>query len=1746
MLAGALALACGAAGGEPGRDAENARSLRIVAFGDSTTAPRDRVPVYAELLQKELRARGVDARAINAGAPGATTETARARFPKDVLAHDPDLVVIQFGINDAMVDVWKDPPATGPRVEAKWYEQNLRYFVSKLRSGHARVILMTPNPLRWTPALKKRYGRAPYRVDDPDGLNVLLSKYAQIVRRVAEAEKVPLVDIYGAFEKHGKGQGQSVDDMLLDGMHPNAAGHRLVAALLLRHLLPLVTAKAPAPTQPDEARPPKAAAMKRGSGQLMLNVLCTEVTHAADQPCTLGAALVPLSDGSVMHIYASGPSAKDLVPGSLRLVCRVTADGGKTWSPARPIHEQSERQLACPSALRTRDGVLHAFFLRVKDMPVSARDIGAVSSGELCAVRSSDDGKTWGPPVVLSKGRVCSTNGAVQTRKGDVVVPFSRLSEPAGCVAHTAVSSDGGVSWRVSEAVDIGGRGRDGSALDPCVVEKKNGLLWMLAQTSRGAFWEAHSQDGGRTWAGPRQTPIAASSAPGHVTRLLSGRLALVWNPRGEGRRELHLALSDDDGETWGEPVVLAQGKHVACPFVFNPAPGDLWVGFHDFRAGPDAPRVAHVRLAERSLLAALSQEGTPARTREGTGTEAEATVAAPKVIRPPIARGSVESGSALVVLPGGAWEVFLARTMEGAARLCRRRSDDAGLSWSKIETLRELPGGGWSAGTAILDNAGEVHLFLLRARGEGQTPGVDRYQDIWHVRSTLGRTQWGEPRRIFEGWVDSLRNAVQLPAGRLVLPFAHWVAWEAGAPRKGASAVTTLCSDDGGDTWTVSQARLMVPTPDGVVSDHAGASDPTIVSFRGGRLWMLMRTQTGRLYESFSRDGARWTPPQASRFRSPDSPAFALRLPDERVVLFWNDCADPLAGKGRRGRGGQDVLHAAVYDPDDMAWLHHREVYRDPERNERPPAPGRCPAADPRAVVARDGTIVLATGPTKDGRSLLVIDPRWLRATKHRDEFAGGLSGWSVFRPPGPGEQAPGGRVQGARLVDDPTRASGSALRLRTLKGAPGDGAVWNFPRGRRGRLTLRAMLLSGFGGIVLSLADRFHGPTDAAAEERALFRVAIGPKGKLRHAQRLRLAQWFTLELLWDVGSRSCRVLVDGKVVDKLPLDDPATEGPCYLRLRSTAPEADLAGMMVESVRAQVSNVLPRAARRSPLVREPSAPVLLRTAPQNQANLVGLPNRELKCFYVGTGRRSIRSITSSDGGSTWEDERIEFWLPGPGANSCAVLRTDDAELHAFFLVWRGTRGPLAVARFLDAWHCKTKRRGAVWGECRPVFRGFVDSLNASVQLRSGRILLPHHVRIPLRQMGPPSGCCEALVSYSRDGGRTWAQSPTRLTAPCTADYNGANLGATDPAVLELSDRPRMGAVWMLMRTQTGFLYESFSENGVDWTPARPSRFRAPDTPAMPLRLPDGRIVVFWNNCETPPKVDGRGVYGGRDALHAAVSSDGGKTWRGYREVYLDPLRDVTPLRGGDRGTAYPHAVLRPDGKIVLVTGQGEGRRAILLISPAWLLETRREHDFRTDGVEDWSLFKSVGEARLWRRKRVEGAKLIQHPTQLGVTVLHLGRPDEEPGDGAVWSFPFGAKGEVSLKMMLRAGFGGASVALADRYVEPTDERAEKQALFHLAVDATGQMMGGPRVGTERWVTLTLRWDVARKTCGVLVDGEPAMTLPMQGDEARGACYLRLRSSAAAVDPVGWLVESVKASVVDASGPAPERRRAP
>ncbi len=209
---------------------EKSHHFRITAFGDSTTAVREGVrKVYAQRLAEILAKSksGFTFEMINAGVSGHDTKQGRARFQRDVLNRKPSLVIIQFGLNDSCIDVHKGK--TEPRVPRAVYEQNLVYFIQILRDRKSSVILMTPNPARWTESLKATWGRPPYDIDDPMGFNLLNEKYAESVRRIAREMKVPLVDVYQLFVNYHQKDGSSMDDLLLDGIHPNDRGHRLIA-----------------------------------------------------------------------------------------------------------------------------------------------------------------------------------------------------------------------------------------------------------------------------------------------------------------------------------------------------------------------------------------------------------------------------------------------------------------------------------------------------------------------------------------------------------------------------------------------------------------------------------------------------------------------------------------------------------------------------------------------------------------------------------------------------------------------------------------------------------------------------------------------------------------------------------------------------------------------------------------------------------------------------------------------------------------------------------------------------------------------------------------------------------------------------------------------------------------------------------------------------------------------------------------------------------------------------------------------------------------------------------------------------------------------------------------------------------------------------------------------------------------------------------------------------------------------------
>jgi len=285
----------------------------------------------------------------------------------------------------------------------------------------------------------------------------------------------------------------------------------------------------------------------------------------------------------------------------------ISEDDGQTWSAPRPIlDEEVPGRPTTGPLIRTRDGVLILIYSDMETYQWNWDNATVSPNGpcvlDIWSIRSLDEGHTWVDRQRILDGYCGCINDIIQTKSGHIVVPVQdMLLDPVRHVQYTYVSADDGKTWRRGNMIDLGGRGHHDGALEGSVAELSDGRVLMMLRTNLGRLWEAYSEDHGQHWRTLRPSRLDASSAPAAVQRLASGRLALVWNrlyPEGQTsfgygyglpfseewvswhREELSIALSTDDGATWGAPTVIARqkGASIHYPKVFERRPGELWI----------------------------------------------------------------------------------------------------------------------------------------------------------------------------------------------------------------------------------------------------------------------------------------------------------------------------------------------------------------------------------------------------------------------------------------------------------------------------------------------------------------------------------------------------------------------------------------------------------------------------------------------------------------------------------------------------------------------------------------------------------------------------------------------------------------------------------------------------------------------------------------------------------------------------------------------------------------------------------------------------------------------------------------------------------------------------------------------------------------------------------------------------------------------------------------------------------------
>ena len=107
---------------------------KLVFMGDSITEfGKNRTHGYVNLVVKGLAANGINPTWVGVGIQGDTSGDMLARFDRDVVAENPDVVTISAGVND----IYK-------RVAFATYCQNERAMVAKVKAAGAKAVLLSP------------------------------------------------------------------------------------------------------------------------------------------------------------------------------------------------------------------------------------------------------------------------------------------------------------------------------------------------------------------------------------------------------------------------------------------------------------------------------------------------------------------------------------------------------------------------------------------------------------------------------------------------------------------------------------------------------------------------------------------------------------------------------------------------------------------------------------------------------------------------------------------------------------------------------------------------------------------------------------------------------------------------------------------------------------------------------------------------------------------------------------------------------------------------------------------------------------------------------------------------------------------------------------------------------------------------------------------------------------------------------------------------------------------------------------------------------------------------------------------------------------------------------------------------------------------------------------------------------------------------------------------------------------------
>jgi len=189
---------------------------KVIFFGDSITQAGVQPGGYITRIDSMCKVEKLSDRYefVGAGIGGNKIYDLYLRMDDDVLAKNPDIVLIYVGVND----VWhKSMYGTG--TDPDKFERFYQAVINKIKAKGSKIIMATPAAI----------GEKTDFSNEQDGD---LNKYCNIIREIAKKNNIPVVDLRkGLLEFNLQHNPENKEKGILtsDRVHLNAAGNQFVA-----------------------------------------------------------------------------------------------------------------------------------------------------------------------------------------------------------------------------------------------------------------------------------------------------------------------------------------------------------------------------------------------------------------------------------------------------------------------------------------------------------------------------------------------------------------------------------------------------------------------------------------------------------------------------------------------------------------------------------------------------------------------------------------------------------------------------------------------------------------------------------------------------------------------------------------------------------------------------------------------------------------------------------------------------------------------------------------------------------------------------------------------------------------------------------------------------------------------------------------------------------------------------------------------------------------------------------------------------------------------------------------------------------------------------------------------------------------------------------------------------------------------------------------------------------------------------